>query len=146
MGEQPQRQPLMRSVPEPSNTYRLSLQCLADSERWFGDTAGHDLGHHALALAGEVGEFANIVKKIQRGSLSIGDPKVRHHMATELADVYVYLLNLAGMLKIDLEKAYELVRVQNEQRFMEERRARDAAKKSPEIPITRKAEDSDHSA
>jgi NTP pyrophosphatase (non-canonical NTP hydrolase) len=79
-----------------------------------------------LALAGEVGELANIIKKVERGSLSFSDAKVRHHIAMELTDVYVYLLCLAGILQIDLEKAYDVVRMNNEHRFMEERRAREA--------------------
>lgn len=96
--------------------------------RWFGDVNGHvalSITHHTLALCGEVGELANIIKKVERGSLDFNDAKVRHHIAQEMTDVYVYLLNLAGLLKIDLEKAYTLVRANNEQRFMEERRIRE---------------------
>ena len=117
---------------EPSHTYKLSQQCVNDSERWFGDTAGASVPHRALALAGEVGEVCNIIKKIERGSLNLGDAKVRHHLAMELADVYVYLLNIAGMLHVDLERAYELVRTKNEQRFMEERRQREAKRQEAE--------------
>lgn len=110
----------------PSPTYARSLQCVEDSKRWFGDSYAHDnVPHHTLALAGEVGELANIIKKIERGSLSIKDAKVRHHIAMEMADIYVYLLNLAGLMHIDLERAYDLVRSQNETRFMEERRRRE---------------------
>lgn len=117
----------------PSPTYMRSQQCVEDSERWFGDTYAHaSVPHHTLALCGEVGELANIIKKIERGSLSIEDVKVRHHIAMEMADIYVYLLNLAGLMHIDLEKAYDLVRTQNEQRFMEERRIREAKEASNE--------------
>lgn len=110
----------------PSTTYARSLQCVEDSKRWFGDSYAHDnVPHHALALAGEVGELCNIIKKIERGSLSIKDAKVRHHIAMEMTDVYVYLLNLAGLMHIDLERAYDLVRINNERRFMEERAKRE---------------------
>lgn len=125
----------------PSATYLRSQQCLEDSERWFGDVGGHlahSITHHSLALAGEVGEVCNIIKKIERGSLDIRDAKVRHHLAMELTDVYVYLLNLAGILRVDLEKSYDQVRTNNEHRFMEERRAREAASQTPELPIVRK--------
>lgn len=104
----------------------LSVQCVDDSNRWFGDTAGTSVPHHSLALAGEVGEFCNIVKKIERGSLSLDDARTRYDLAMELTDVLVYVLNLAGMMNIDLEKSYELVRSNNEKRFMAERALREA--------------------
>lgn len=112
-----------------SHTGELAQQCVEDSERWFGDVAAaHSVVHHALALAGEVGEFCNIVKKIDRGSLKYSDAKTRVDLAMELTDVYVYLLNLAGMLDIDLEKSYEIVRGQNETRFMAARAEREATR------------------
>lgn len=104
----------------------LSVQCVDDSNRWFGDTTGMNVPHHALALAGEVGEFCNVVKKIERGSLSLEDASVRYSLAMELTDVLVYTLNLAGLLNIDLEKAYELVRTHNEKRFTTERAQRES--------------------
>jgi NTP pyrophosphatase (non-canonical NTP hydrolase) len=108
-------------VRPPSRTAELSLQCVQDSIRWFGDTVTH-----TLALAGEVGELANIVKKIDRGSLNGRAPVVRHMMAMELTDVFIYVLNLAGIMGIDLEEAYKIKRAENEQRFSKEREARDA--------------------
>jgi NTP pyrophosphatase (non-canonical NTP hydrolase) len=104
----------------------LEKQCLEDSQRWFGDqAASRSLPHFALAMAGEVGEFCNIVKKVDRGSLQFGDATVRHELAMELTDVFVYMLNIAGMMQIDLAKTYELVRNQNEIRFMQERQIRE---------------------
>jgi NTP pyrophosphatase (non-canonical NTP hydrolase) len=104
----------------------LAKQCAEDSDRWFGDMPAHDsLPHHALAMAGEVGEFCNVVKKVDRGSLDINDPKVRIMLANELTDVFTYLLNLAAILRTDLERSYLHVRAHNEQRFMLERKARD---------------------
>lgn len=102
-------------------------QCIQDSEKWFGDSACvYSIPHHTLAMAGEVGEFANIVKKIERGSLSIHDAAVRYNLAMELTDVFVYMLNLAGLLGVDLEKSYMHVRAQNEKRFTEQRQVREA--------------------
>lgn len=107
----------------------LAKQCVLDSDRWFGDQpAAHSVVHHSLALAGEVGEFCNIVKKIDRGSLNFGDSKVRYDLAMELTDVFVYVLNLAGLLNIDLEKSYQLVRTNNEERFMKQRKEREDGK------------------
>ncbi len=110
---------------EISEVGRRSIECVQDSLRWFGDTISERaVQHNALALAGEVGEFCNIVKKIDRGSLDGNNPLVRHNLAMELTDCYVYLLNLAGLLKIDLDEAYKIVRANNEQRFMKERALR----------------------
>lgn len=116
-----------KKLNEPSATYLLSQLCVTDSERWFGDQpSSKSVPHHALALAGEVGEFCNIVKKIERGSLSLNDAKVRYDLAMELTDAYVYMLNLAGLLHFDLERSFRVVRTANEKRFSEERRNREA--------------------
>jgi NTP pyrophosphatase (non-canonical NTP hydrolase) len=114
-----------QKVTPPSRTAELSRQCISDSERWFPDTA-HSILHYALSLGGEVGEFQNILKKIDRGSLSMRDAAVRYKLAMELTDVYVYTLNLAGVLGIDLEKSYEIVRAANDKRFTKERQEREA--------------------
>lgn len=97
----------------------LALQCTSDSERWFPGVTNRSIPHHTLALAGEVGEFANIVKKLDRGSLDISDAAVRYDLAMELTDCFVYLLQLAGMLRIDLYESYKVVRANNEKRFMD---------------------------
>ena len=55
------------------------------------------------ALAGEVGEALNLVKKIKRGDFSEGD--VREDIADELADILIYLDLLAARLGIDLSEA-----------------------------------------
>jgi len=86
--------------------------------------------HNTLALAGEVGEFANILKKIDRGSLQYGDAIVRKDLAFELADIYIYVLNLAGIMDVDLEQLYKLKRAENDQRFMVQRRLREARAKA----------------
>lgn len=110
----------------PSRLEQLERQALDDSERWFGDVAVvKSLAHHVLALCGEVGELANIVKKIDRGSLNPRDAQVQYKLMMETTDVFVYLLNIAGLLGIDLEKSNQHVRGLNEKRFMAERAERD---------------------
>jgi len=105
----------------------LGKQCKEDSEKWFGDTAApRSLAHMTLALCGETGELANVVKKIDRKSLDPNDPAVRVHLAEECADILTYLLNVADMVGIDLEQAYHIVRGKNEKRFTEQRREREA--------------------
>lgn len=94
---------------------RLAKQCQADSEKWFPD-ANH-IPHHVLALCGEVGELANIVKKIERGSLDPKEAGVQYNLAMELTDVFIYVLNLAGLMHIDLEITYMMKRSENEKRF-----------------------------
>ena len=55
------------------------------------------------AVVGELGEYANLRKKVERGDLSI---KEAHPMlADELADTVIYLDILAAQLGIDLGKA-----------------------------------------
>lgn len=106
----------------------LAELCIDDSERWFGDTGTtRSAAYMALAMAGEVGEFCNVVKKVERGSLDIRDPRTRIMLASELTDVFVYMLNLAGLLGVDLEKSFAGVRAHNEQRFSEGRVKRNGA-------------------
>lgn len=104
----------------------MAAQCQEDSERWFGDQHVNNIVHHTLGMCGEVGEFANIVKKVQRGSLDLQDASTRVKLAEELTDTFVYLLNLAGLMNIDLERVYLNVRAQNERRFTEARRQRES--------------------
>jgi len=101
---------------DPSPTYLLSVESLQDSRRWFPVTS-EDISHTVLGLCGEVGEIANMIKKIQRGSDHYGDAKFRYALHMEIADVYTYLILLAGQLGVDLEKLYALKRIENEQRF-----------------------------
>lgn len=107
----------------------LALQCHEDSDKWFGDIVDIDgeraIVHHALSLCGEAGELANLVKKVDRGSLDLNDPSTRIKLAGELTDVFVYTLNLAYLLRVDLERSYLHIRANNETRFMIERNRRD---------------------
>lgn len=76
-----------------------------------------ELEHLTVCLAGEVGEFANIVKKIRRGDFDFEEGK--KNFEGELADVFIYLIKLASQLDIDLEEAFLKKREQNINRFKE---------------------------
>lgn len=94
--------------------------------RWFGDTeAGTDLVHMTLGLNGETGEFTDIIKKVHRGSLDINNPSVRLDMGMELADVFIYLLNICAILNIDPQAIYDQKQAINEKRFTEQRAVRE---------------------
>lgn len=54
----------------------------------------------ALAICGEVGELANLVKKVWRGDEV--DPNA---IRDELADIRIYLEHLSRALDIDLDRA-----------------------------------------
>ena len=68
-----------------------------------------------LSITGELGETANIVKKIVRGDFSLAEKKTE--IAEELADIFIYLLKLSYQLDINLESAYFNKMKQNEVRF-----------------------------
>ena len=55
------------------------------------------------AVVGELGEYANLRKKMQRGD--IAGPEAKQALADELADVVIYLDILAFRLGIDLGQA-----------------------------------------
>ncbi len=73
------------------------------------------LSHNVLALAGEVGELANIVKKLERGDLSFEE--VYQHLPGELADILIYVLKLSYQSGVDLESAFLAKLADNEKRF-----------------------------
>lgn len=67
------------------------------------DGSDWSLGEWSNAVLGELGEAANIIKKVRRGDLSIEE--ARPLLADELADVVTYLDILAFQAGIDLGKA-----------------------------------------
>lgn len=102
--------------PDQNLLVSLRDQCVRDSNIWFPGQS-QTLMHHTLALCGEVGELANIVKKIDRGSLTLESEIVRHDLESETADVLIYLLNVFGLLEVDPLKAYMTKRTFNDKRF-----------------------------
>lgn len=62
------------------------------------------LEHLIVCTLGELGEFANIVKKIKRGDFTLADKK--DELSEEITDVFIYLLKISNQMNIDLEKEY----------------------------------------
>lgn len=83
--------------------------------RWFpGGVSDWSLSDWACALAGELGEACNIVKKLNRARDGVvGNSKseweLREDLADELGDTLIYLDLLAARAGIDLAKAVERV-------------------------------------
>lgn len=60
-----------------------------------------------VGLFGEIGEFSNIIKKInikieKSESYDLDIPKAEHHLKEEIADSFIYLIRIANILEIDL--------------------------------------------
>lgn len=55
------------------------------------------------AVVGELGEYANLRKKVERGDLTMAE--ARPLLADELADVVIYLDILAAQLEVNLGEA-----------------------------------------
>lgn len=64
------------------------------------DGSDWSLGEWMTAVTGELGEAANLIKKVRRGDLTLNEARV--DLAKELADVVTYLDILAMQLDIDL--------------------------------------------
>lgn len=64
------------------------------------DGSDWSLSDWCTALTGEVGEAANIIKKIRRGDLTVDE--ARTELGKELADIAIYLDILAFRLGLDL--------------------------------------------
>jgi len=77
----------------------------------------------AAALAGEVGEFANLVKKYYRKknmNRQVESDQNRDYLAEmkkEIIDVFCYFLIIANQLDLDIEKEYLANLEHNKKRF-----------------------------
>ena len=98
----------------------LQQQATRNSMRWFPELHARgrweQIVHQALGLAGEAGEVANAVKKLNRldaetvfQALAFGGEHADQltGLADELADVFTYTLNLATLLGVDLESRFQ---------------------------------------
>ena len=107
-------------MPEPKfkdmDLAAIAIQCIEDSKEWFPDHA-QDMGFLTICLTGEVGEFANLIKKGMRGSYEIDNAEYQYALGMELADIFIYLMNLVGVMGIDMEKLYQIKREINRERF-----------------------------
>lgn len=83
-------------LPEFKNAKGEQAHSIPDGSDWsFNDWLG--------AVTGELGEAANLIKKVRRGDLSLEE--ARDRIAEELADVQTYLDLLAYRCGIDLGAA-----------------------------------------
>lgn len=87
----------------------------ANIDRDTNEGGWHEIGNWTLsdwgvAVAGEVGEMLNVIKKIRRGDFKL--EQVRDDIADELADILTYLDLLANCAGIDVEQS--LIRKFNE--------------------------------
>ncbi len=94
----------------------IAIQCIEDSKEWFPDHS-QDMGYLTICLAGETGEFANLIKKGMRGDYNFEDQNYVYALAMELADVFIYLMNIVGVMDIDMESLYQIKREINRARF-----------------------------
>ena len=97
----------------------IIAQCAVDSLNWFPEKAD-DMGYMTLCLTGEIGEFANLIKKAIRGSVDSDDEQFNIDLAFELTDIFIYVCMLAGSMGLDLEKMYQIKRKYNVSRFGQE--------------------------
>jgi NTP pyrophosphatase (non-canonical NTP hydrolase) len=88
-----------------ANTARLPEFKNAKGQKAHSKDDGSDWspGEWVCAVTGELGELANIIKKVKRGDMSLEE--ARPSIAKELADVVTYLDILAMQLDVDLGQA-----------------------------------------
>lgn len=60
-----------------------------------------------VGLFGEIGEFSNIIKKInikieKPDGYELDLPEAEHNLKEEIADSFIYLIRIANILEIDL--------------------------------------------
>ncbi len=67
-----------------------------------------------LALAGEIGELCNLVKKEVRDKAGL-----KERISEEMADILIYLCMMANSLGVDLEKEYYRKQEKNIERFQQ---------------------------
>jgi NTP pyrophosphatase (non-canonical NTP hydrolase) len=80
------------------------------SKRWMGTSVGWTVLEVAGELAGEVGELANVCKKLRRSQMGVpgnkvSDAELLKQATSEAADVFIVLMLTASKLGIDLERA-----------------------------------------
>jgi len=92
---------------------QIAAQCRDDAERWFALT--DDLTNSLMGVMGELSECIEYWKKVRRGTHTL--EQVKDGLAEEVTDVFIYLMNIAGILRMDLEQTYKQKRELNEKRF-----------------------------
>jgi NTP pyrophosphatase (non-canonical NTP hydrolase) len=74
-----------------------------------------ELEHLVVCLIGEVGEYANELKKVVRGDAPYEERQAA--LAEELTDTFIYLIKIAAQTGIDLETEYLAKLEKNRLRF-----------------------------
>lgn len=92
------RQANQARLPQFKNSKGKPAHSTPDGSDW-------SLGEWVCAVTGEVGELANLLKKVKRGDFTLDD--VRQDISDELADVVIYLDILAKRCDVDLSSAVE---------------------------------------
>lgn len=90
------RQANLQRLPVFKNSKGQPAHSMIDGSDW-------SLGEWMNAVAGELGEAANIIKKIKRGDISLEE--ARPLLAKEFADILIYLDITAFRCGIDLGEA-----------------------------------------
>ncbi|MEM7813354.1 MAG: MazG nucleotide pyrophosphohydrolase domain-containing protein [Candidatus Aenigmatarchaeota archaeon] len=76
------------------------------------------LMHGVVCLTGEIGEFANALKKVVRHEeRGLPAEELWAAMREELTDVFIYLIKLADLLGMELDKEYFAKMAKNAGRF-----------------------------
>ena len=96
-------------------TYAEYVEFLAQS-KWYAHADNNDTGelaYHALGLAGEGGEFVDLVKKVVRDSgydypMGLLTDDLRMRLMDELSDVCWYFTQLCTMLGITHDQLMKL--------------------------------------
>lgn len=97
----------MTALPTLRDMQRINAE---RSARWMAGSPGWTTLEIAGELAGEVGELANVCKKLRRSEMGVPGNKVSDDVLLgqargEIADVMIVLMLTASKLGIDLEDA-----------------------------------------
>ena len=95
----------------------------------------HNPKNLVMALAGEVGELTEIFQWLtqEESAAAMGDDERAGQIRDELADVFAYLIRLADVLGVDLERAFTDKMIKNAHKYPVET-ARSSAAKYTEPP------------
>lgn len=98
----------------------LSIRAFADARDW---GRFHTPKNLAMALSVEVAELAEHFQWLtpEEADALAGDDAAREELASEIADVAIYLLRIADVLGVDVAQAVRSKLARNEVRFPVER-------------------------
>src|SRR5215472_7871810 len=79
----------------------------------------HNPKNLVMALAGEVGELTEILQWLtaEESAAAMSDENRAAQIRDELADVFAYLIRLADVLDVDLERAFTEKMVKNARKY-----------------------------